>query len=432
MTNAHLTSIDVAAASEDAFVFAYPLVLMELMRIAMTSVPEPDENTMRAPVNRLVHTRRRHGANPRATPQADTLISSAWLDLADGPIVLSVPETHGRYYVISIIDLWTNVFASIGPRTTGTGAGAYAIGLGGAHAGRLPAGVIGIDAPTPHVLIAGQTCMGRGEDDAVEHGYGLAPLGRPATARAATAMPAHDAGGSPPAELIDRLDAEAFFGMARRLLADNPPRAEDRHVIDRARQAGLLTPCGDAWMGDAEWQRAVEQGARRGRASVRARASSVMGGPRGQWHTEYANGDFGTDYLSRAGAACAPLRTVIPADALAALSRTDDEGRPLTGRDRYELRFAPDETPPVYGSWVLSTHAATDGHSFSLGDRDGLTMDGDGSLPIYIHHGRPARSLRSNWLPAPAGDFTLLLRSYWPHEAALTGRWTPPAVRRVG
>lgn len=422
MTRAHLTSIDVAVVAEDAFVFAYPLVLMELTRIAMTSVPEPDEDRMRAPPNRLVHTRRRRTG---ATPRADTLISSAWLDLAEGPIVLSVPETHGRYYVISLIDLWTNVFASIGPRTTGTSAGTFAVGLDGMHAGRLPEGATPITAPTRHVRIAGQTCMGRGEYDA-EHGYGLAPLGRPTPARAAAPVPA----AGPAAELVDRLSAEAFFGIAGRLLADNPPRAEDGRTVDPARRAGL---CGDAWTrGDSAWRDAVERGVRRGRAAVRERASSVLGGPCGEWRIEYAHGDFGTDYLSRAGAACAPLTAVIPADAVAALTRTDADGRPLTGRGRYELRFAPDETPPVNGSWTLSAQAADEGQSVSLSDLDGLTVDGDGSLPVHICHNRPARPLRSNWLPAPAGDFTLLLRLYWPCEEVLTRRWTPPAATRVG
>ena len=68
----------------------------------------------------------------------------------------------------------------------------------------------------------------------------------------------------------------------------------------------------------------------------------------------------------------------------------------------------------------------------SLGDRDGLTLDGDGSLPIHIQHDRPARARRSNWLPAPAGDFTLVLRLYWPREEVLDRRWTPPAVTRIG
>ena len=128
MPSAHITTIDAAAISEDAYLFAYPLVLAELTRVDMTSVSAADPHTERAPLNELVHARRRPDARVRTSVGASTLNTSAWLDLAGGPVVLSVPETHGRYYVMSIIDMWTNAFASIGPRTTGTGAGAYAIG----------------------------------------------------------------------------------------------------------------------------------------------------------------------------------------------------------------------------------------------------------------------------------------------------------------
>jgi hypothetical protein len=397
----------------------------------MTSVPAPDANTMRAPVNQLVHARRRPGAVART---ADTLSSSAWLDLAEGPVVLSVPETHGRYCFMSITDLWTNAFASIGPRTTGTGAGGYAIGLGSGHAGQLPAGVMPIAAPTRYVRIAGETGVDRGESgaDEVQHGYGLAPLSRRSAAHEAAVVVSED-DRPPPAELLDQLDPQAFFRLACRLIGDNPPRTEDRRVMDRARQIGLLTSGDDAWMGgDAELQRSVERGMRRGRASVRARAASIMGDQQGQWHIEYRWGDFGTDYLSRAGAACVPLRADVAADALPALTRSDAKGRPLSGDQRYVLRFAPDMTPPVHGLWALSTYAAVEGRSMSLGDRDGLALDSDGSLPIHIQHDRPARARRSNWLPAPAGDFTLVLHLYWAREEVLARRWTPPAVTRGG
>ena len=426
MESAHLTRIDAAAVSEDAFVFAYPLVLMELTRIAMTSVAAPDQNTMRAPLNRLVHARGRLGA--------DTLMSSAWLDLAEGPVVLSVPDTHGRYYVMSMIDLWTNAFASIGARTTGTGAGAYAVGLGTAPAARLPAGVMPIAAPTRYVRIAGQTCFDPGESgaDAIERGYSLAPLSRRQTAHEATAIAAGEDDQSSPVQRVERLDANAFFRIASRLLEDNPPRVEDRRLMERAHQVGLFSGSDDAWMGgDAELQRSVERGTGRGRAAVRRRAASVVGDAFGQWNIAYRRGDFGTDYLSRAGAACALLRPEIPADALPALTRVDAEGRPLTGRHRYVLRFGPEAAPPVHGSWVVSVHAPIEGRPMSLGDRDGLTLDGDGSLPIHIQHDRPARARRSNWLPVPAGEFTLVLRLYWPREEALDQRWTPPAVTRI-
>jgi hypothetical protein len=434
MTPAQLTRVDAAAVSAEAFVFAYPLVLMELMRIKMTSVPVPDQNTMRAPLNRLVQARGRPGACALGILGADTLVSSAWLDLAEEPVVLSVPETNGRYYVMSMVDMWTNAFASIGPRTTGTGAGAYAIGLGSAHTGRLPGGMMPITAPTRYVRIAGQACVDRGESDAdaIQRGYDLAPLSRRPAAHEAAAAVTHGDESSLPAQLVDRLDAKAFFRIACRLLEDNPPRTEDRRLMERAHQIGLLTRCDDAWLGgDAELQRTVERGMSRGRAAVRRQATSIMGDPFEQWSIEYRWGDFGTDYLARAGAARASPRAQIPADALRALTRADAEGRPLGGSHRYVLRFGPGAAPPVHASWVLSAHPAIEGRSISLGDSDGLTVDGDGSLPIHIQHDRPARAQRSNWLPAPAGDFTLVLGLYWPREEVLTRRWTPPAVTRV-
>jgi hypothetical protein len=84
--------------------------------------------------------------------------------------------------------------------------------------------------------------------------------------------------------------------------------------------------------------------------------------------------------------------------------------------------------PPVHGFWAL----AVEGAAASLGDRDGLTADADGSLPVHIQHDRPARARRANWLQSPAGEFTLVLRLYWPRDEVLQHRWTPPAVRRVG
>jgi hypothetical protein len=408
---------DATAVCEDAFAFAYPLVLMELTRIRMTSVQAPDPRTMRAPPNQLVHAR----GQPRVT-----LRTSAWLDLAHGPVVLSVPDSYGRYRLMSLIDMWTSVFASVGARTTGTGAGRFAIGLRGMSGSVLPPGVLPIASPTRHVRIAGQTWLESGDSDAyiraVESGYRLTPLsgGRvaPLAAESATA-----------AELVDRLDARAFFRLATRLLADNPPRPQDRRMIERARHLGLFTGGEDVWTGgDSELQRAVERGASRGRVIVRSRAAATMGEACGRWHIDYRRGRFGTDYVCRAATANAQLDVDVPEDALPALTCTDADGWPLTGSHRYVLRFGPDAPPPVHGFWDLRVQGAAD----SLGDRDGLTLDGDGSLPIYIQRDPPAPARRSNWLPAPPGDFTLILRLYWPRDEVLRRRWTPPAVAVAG
>jgi hypothetical protein len=417
LTSDPLSRIDAAAVCEDAFVFAYPLVLTELTRIRMTSAPAPDPNTMRAPPNQFVHARGRPGA------WAGTLSSSAWLDLAEGPVVLSVPDTHGRYYLMSLIDMWTSVFASIGARTTGTGAGRYGIGLGLMGRSALPPGVLPIASPTRHVRIAGQTCLDRGEGEAevtaVQNGFLLAPLnGR--------CSPPVAGDSASPVEQVDRLDPRGFFRLAALLLADNPPRAQDHGVTERARRLGLFT---DEWIGgDPGLQRAVERGTSRGRAIVRARAASVMGAMCGHWHIDYRRGRFGRDYLCRAAAARDPLGVDVPEDALPALTRTDADGRPLTGSQRYVLRFGPGTAPPVHGFWALTVPDA----GVSLGDRDGLTVDDDGSLSVLIQRDRPVRARRSNWLPAPPGDFTLVLWLYWPRYEVLTRRWTPPAVTLAG
>ena len=282
MTSAHLTRIDVAAVSEDAFVFAYPLVLMELARIAMTSVPAPDDDTMRAPVNQLVHARRRPGAGALAHLGADTLSSSAWLDLADEPMVLSVPDTHGRYYVISLID-GRPTFRIDRSAYHGHGRGKYAIGLGSALAAASPAGVMPIAAPTRYVRIAGETSSAAASPTPTRSGTATGSR-RSAARRCPRSTRLHGRCGpsSSPAELVDRLDAEAFFRtgvpVARGQPATHRGPPSSSNAFSSSVSSRAATTHG--WGATQRWQLKVEQGARRGRDSVRHRAAAVMGGGR--------------------------------------------------------------------------------------------------------------------------------------------------------
>src|SRR5215203_1540482 len=111
MISARMSNTDVASAAAEGFVFGYPLVLMNRMRRWMTAVAAPDPVWMQAPPNEFVHARETPAATagPVPSPYSDTLRSSAWLDLGGGPVLLEVPETRGRFYVMSLIDLWTNV-----------------------------------------------------------------------------------------------------------------------------------------------------------------------------------------------------------------------------------------------------------------------------------------------------------------------------------
>jgi hypothetical protein len=68
---------------------------------------------------------------------------------------------------------------------------------------------------------------------------------------------------------------------------------------------------------------------------------------------------------------------------------------------------------------------------YAIGDRDKLKTNADGSLDVYIQQTSPGKDKESNWLPAPAGPFNVILRMYWPKDAAATGAWTPPPIVRT-
>ena len=147
---------DAHAIGVQAYLYLYPLITMDLTRKQLTNVLKPEG--ISAPMNTFANIPAYPTADMKVVvrPNFDTLYSSAWLDLTKEPVIVSVPDTHGRYYLLPMLDMWTDVFASPGWRTTGTQAGDYAVTPPG-WSGTLPAGVIRIDAPTPYVWIIGRT-----------------------------------------------------------------------------------------------------------------------------------------------------------------------------------------------------------------------------------------------------------------------------------
>ncbi len=383
-----LPSPSAAASAEAAYVFGYPLVLMERLRV-------------QAPPNRLVHASEPEEGDP------DLLCSSAWLDLAEEPVVLSVPATHGRYYAASLVDVWAEVFASVGPRTTGTGAGAFAI-VGPAWSGALPSGVIPIAAPARFVWLSIRIHAGRGADAAraVQAGFDVRPLSERNRRTSPTA-------GSPPRELaradVDAMDAGAFFAELDRLTALHAAGPPER-------------PADPA---------ALETGAARGRERVRAAAAELFERLPGHWETCYAAGRYGDDRDARAAAAYAGVVHRPATDRLNARLRTDAAGIPLSGRHRYVLRFEDGALPPVHAFWSLAAHGRN-GAASSWATAGGLALARDGALAIRIQTAAPRAAGAPNWLPTPPGAFELMLRLTWPGEEALERRWTPPAVVRDG
>jgi hypothetical protein len=428
----------------EAYTYLYPLVLMDTTRRQATNI-EAGKVIGRGPMNTFVHVPQFPPADFRdvVRPNFDTLYSIAWLDLAKEPMVVTAPDTQGRYYMLPMLDMWTDVFACPGKRTTGTGAGNFAIAPPGWQ-GRLPEGVQLIKAPTPFVWIIGRTQTNGARDYEAVHkvqtGYTITPLsqlGKVPQPVTATIDPTVDTK-TPPMIQVDTMVADQYFAHAAELLKVNPPHIMDQPIVARMRRIGIEP--GKSF--DLRWadtvvehalQRVVPDGLKAMKAKIPTLARVVNGW---QMNTD-TMGAYGSYYLKRAIVAMVGLGANLPEDAVYPLNLGDSDGKPLTGANKYSLRFAGTGIPPVSAFWSITLYdkdgfpTANSLFRNAIGDRDELKQNSDGSLEIYFQHESPGKDKESNWLPAPLGDFNLTMRLYAPKGEVLDGRWAPPPVTKA-
>jgi hypothetical protein len=428
---------DLDQVAAEAWLFGYPLVLMDVTR-RVTSGHGP-------PVNTFDHMRSfpDYTFTDVASPNADTLYSLAWLDLRAEPIVLSIPDLGGRFHTFPMASGWTDVFFSPGSRTTGEGGADYAI-VGPGWTGTLPADVTRVDAPTNMVYVAGRTGTAGTRDFLAVHElqdmYLLTPVSRfepdapfPEPVEAWPSTKDFSA----PVDQVARMDGPTFFGRLARLLADNPARDSDGPAMAGLAQLGITPSTEDkpATSSDPAVAAAIAAGPSAGQALLRQageRAEKVNG-----WVIRRGLGEYGTDYARRAQTALVSLGANLDADSVAPRASVDEQGRPLNGHHRYRMHFAPGELPPVRGFWSLTVYndkqffVDNPIDRYAIGDRDDIAPGPDGSVDILIQHDEPGPHLESNWLPAPTGSFNVILRAYWPEQSILNGAWTPPPLTRL-
>ncbi len=342
-----------------------------------------------------------------------------------------------------MLDMWTEVFAVPGTRTTGQEPASFALVSGGWR-GELPQGVRGIDAPTPHVWVIGRTQCNGPADFAAVHQFQdqlrLTPLSswrKTAPPVTGTKDPTVD-DSTPPLRQVDAMTPVAFFVYAAELLKTHRPHFNDYPVLARMERIGL-TPGQDFDLKAAEpvVTAALEKAVPDARARILER-QKTLGWQRNGWvmNTE-TMGTYGTDYLKRATVGLVGLGANLPEDAIYSLTSVDADGQPLTGANRYRLHFDQDALPLARAFWSVTLYdnegfpVANPLNRFALGDRDPLTYNADGSLDLYVQHDSSGTDQESNWLPAPAGTFNLTMRLYFPKPTALDGTWAPPAVQRV-
>jgi hypothetical protein len=427
--------------AEEAYSYFYSLVTMDVTRLQLTN-PAQRGQTGRGAANTLVHIRAFPDAGFRSVvaPNFDTLYSSAWLDLADGPALLSVPDSGGRYYLLPMLDMWTDAFAVPGQRTTGTDAARYLIVPPGWQ-GETPPGTQLIQAPTPVLWMIGRTQTDGPADYASVHAFqdGISltrPDGSPlSTTSRQSVAPASVDPMVEPLETVNGLSAVEFFGYAARLIAEHPTHATDFSILARIQALGIAAGKDfDVYGWDTEQLAALEAGAADaldGQREVVAKLAQVVNGWGMNIHTM---GVYGNYYLKRAAVALVGLGANPAEDAVYPLLLADGNGDHVVGERDYVQHFGADQLPPVHAFWSTTMYdkhsfqAANALNRFALGDRDPLTYNDDGSLDIYYGPTDPGGDRTANWLPAPPGPLRIIMRLYSPRSRVLDGRWAPPPV----
>jgi hypothetical protein len=374
-------------------------------------------------------------------PNFDTLYSSTFLDLREEPRIVSVPAAGDNYYLLPFYDMWGEVFACPGTRTTGGEAGDFAL-VGPGWSGELPAGVRRYDAPTSWVWIVGRTEASVATYDKVhafQSGLKITPLsawGSEPPVVTGKVDPAVD-DETEPLRQVFAMDAAKFFAYASELLQEHAPHFQDYPVLDRLARIGFnLGESFDLGKADEVVRSALTKAVGAAQKQITDKQTRLGWNVNG-WRMMTENiGNFGTAYLQRACVELIGLGANLPDDAIYPLLYTDADGRPFTGESRYTWHMRTDELPPVNAFWSLTLYdgegfqIANELDRFAIGDRDDLAFNDDGSLDILIQHEKPDNGT-SNWLPAPEGGFNLCARLNYPKPEALDGTWRPPAVARA-
>ncbi len=445
------TVFEAIPAGIDAYVYGYPLVTMEMTRRIMTNVREPGGT--RAPMGQFVRMREYPNATFRdvTAPNADTLYTTAWLDVGKEPWVISLPDAHDRYYLFPMLDGWTDVFQVPGKRTTGTGPQTYAI-TGPGWKGKLPAGVKEYKSPTALVWLLGRIyCTGTPEDYAAVHklqdeislvplsSYGKSYTPPPGTVDAAIDMK------TAVREQVNALSVDEYFNLLAKLMKDNPPNASDKKMVEKLAHLGIVPgqPFNRSKLGGLAKDEFSKVPKMANDRIMRWLKEGIVAGDskfEHGWLFTTKTGEYGDNYIQRALITAIGLGANRPQDAIYPTSEGPDLVASYHGSKKYVMHFPKGELPPAQGFWSLTMYdqdyffVANPINRYSISARQNLKSNADGSVDLYIQNESPGADKESNWLPAPKEKFILMMRLYWPKTtppSLLDGTWKIPEVKSV-
>lgn len=428
-----------------AYIWGYPMVVMQRSRDAMTTggdapvTPEVFNKTGKlfAPVNQVATAWGMLGPKFSAVQSgnSDTQYSVTWFDVAREPYVLEIPDAKGRYYTYQFIDAWTNNFHYASTRTMGSQKQAYALVAPG-WKGALPADVIRVDTPTPTGFIIGRWFVADEKDvkavNKIQEQVSMTPLS------------SWDKSYTPPKVPVVKPTAYtgdlAFFEQLGDTLVVNGALDTDGGVLGLLQNIGLTTDRGfdPSGLSDAE-KKSLAKAVIDGEAMLAAK-SADMGKTVNGWQlspvlSEY----FGTNYLFRAAIGYQAMFVNTPIEAYYPGAFTDKDGKVLDGsKSKYTLTFPKGKTPPVGAFWSVTLYDAKKRlmvenklNRYKIGSADKLMAEKDGSTVLYIQADPPGKDKEANWLPAPKEPFYLLMRMYLPEIEVLNGQYEIPGVKRA-
>jgi hypothetical protein len=442
-STAQSSGLDPKTIATEAYVFLYPLVLMDLTRRVMTNEVKWNGNGPKAPMNNFGHFRAYPPLEYQGVvrPNFDTLYSISFLDLTDGPVIISMPDSNGRYYVHPTLTMWTDIVGAPGWRTLGTEAVDIAYVPPGWQ-GTLPEGVVRVDVTTPYMAFKGQTHAAGPADypavHAFQDGMKITPLSqwgnKDYTPPVGKVDPSIDMK-TPPLVQVKQMSAKDFFEYGAKAMTVNPPNAVDYSQVWRMRSVGIFAGEElDYDALDAETKAALEQGRTTGYANIEAQTNKLGTEVNGWMSILGPVGTFGVQYLERAAWDLYGLFGNQPVDAI--YPGTVGLIGPTT--DTYVLHFDKGQTPPGQAFWSLTLYDV-DGFAYpnplnraTLSNWMDFVTNADGSLDLYIGSNSPGKDKENNWLPAPSDkQWALTLRMYAPAESALNGTWTTPPLKKL-
>lgn len=439
-----LTRDEIVKRAKAAYIYGLPIVLTDFTRLA-SGLPNnyfAHGHKFPDPTSRLV-----------VAPNNDTNYSSAFLDLGDDAVVLTIPDTKDRYFVVPLMDAWTNVFASFGKRTTGTHAQTYVI-TGPHWHGTIPDGLKEVKSPTDLVWIIGRIQVNSPDDQVnfvskIQDQFKLTLLsdyGKDThtplkITKYSTDLPqlkAVQAHQVTAVKAVKELPVENFFNYLNELLVKNPALEADSAALKSFAAIGIKPGAKfDLGSFDAATQEALK--------NVPADVYKAFDGTSRKDIDDFkpANGakvgNYKTDYILRAIVAYKGLGALIPEEATYIGYADDAAKAPLDGNNKYVIHFEKNKLPPARAFWSLTLYdkdrylTANSIKRYAIGDRNPLKFNADGSLDIYIQHDSPGADKENNWLPAPLESFNVTLRIYVPADSYLADKstWVNPPIKKV-